>query len=425
MTEKTILAMYEAMAVGASIQRLAEIASEGMGNPINVSSVALDVLGYATPCEVDDEYWNSHNSSDVRTHYELEQIALEVGILPTHEPQILDKEPMRHRIMSCGAMRRNRPLAYVLALEYTHPFTEDDYVLLKALARIVAFRLANQPMDECQPGDAADRMMRGLLEGKLIPQDIVEATRLVEPANSDFCIIVAEPVSGFRDTVVPEHFVRALSQELPRGRVIAFRGRVVVMLPVAKKEADPAELCNRLGRIMKKRGMRCGISNVAGIRPGSVRRAYEQGLEVLQLGIDLFNDERIRCYHHQTLVPFRLFEAASQYDLWSLCDPAVEKLMEYDREYGTEWFVTAATFAFCNANTVQTAEKLNIHKSTMQYRLKKIGQILGLEWHDYCMLDSIKRTLYLWYYLERDKMLVEWGIDKDLLLSSIGIQLSS
>ncbi|MFO7695615.1 MAG: helix-turn-helix domain-containing protein [Anaerolineae bacterium] len=65
------------------------------------------------------------------------------------------------------------------------------------------------------------------------------------------------------------------------------------------------------------------------------------------------------------------------------------RLVDYDREHNTDLVATLHAFFEQNANASETARKLFVHRNTLNYRLRRIAEIVGLD------LDSADTRLAL------------------------------
>jgi sugar diacid utilization regulator len=62
-----------------------------------------------------------------------------------------------------------------------------------------------------------------------------------------------------------------------------------------------------------------------------------------------------------------------------VCAPEVLALKNYDRKHNTIYYETLYSYLRNNQRPVQTIKELNIHRSTLIYRLEKIQKITGLD----------------------------------------------
>lgn len=65
-----------------------------------------------------------------------------------------------------------------------------------------------------------------------------------------------------------------------------------------------------------------------------------------------------------------------------LISPELSRLMDYDREKGTQYFDTLRTYLLQERDIPRTSEALIIHRTTLLYRLKKIQSLLRLDLED-------------------------------------------
>ena len=66
-------------------------------------------------------------------------------------------------------------------------------------------------------------------------------------------------------------------------------------------------------------------------------------------------------------------------ELESLYGNSVGKLVEYDLHNGTAFLPSLQAYCESNFNVRETAEKLHLHYNSLQYRLKKISEITGMD----------------------------------------------
>ena len=62
--------------------------------------------------------------------------------------------------------------------------------------------------------------------------------------------------------------------------------------------------------------------------------------------------------------------------------PFVEPLTEYDRGHTSDLRRTLEVWLECGQTLEEAARRLHIHVSTLRYRLKKAGEVLGVDLRD-------------------------------------------
>lgn len=78
-----------------------------------------------------------------------------------------------------------------------------------------------------------------------------------------------------------------------------------------------------------------------------------------------------------------MFNSGNQSEILDYCNDKLNKLEVYDRANGTFLQETLLAYYMNGFSAVKTAEALYIHRNSLQYRLNKIEELLGIEMNDY------------------------------------------
>lgn len=95
-----------------------------------------------------------------------------------------------------------------------------------------------------------------------------------------------------------------------------------------------------------------------------------------------------------------LFNSGNREEVLSYCNEKLRKLEEYDHANGAFLVETLLEYYMSGFNTGKAAETLFVHRNSMQYRLKKIEEILGMkleesmEYLDLVNCILIKRLMF-------------------------------
>lgn len=124
-------------------------------------------------------------------------------------------------------------------------------------------------------------------------------------------------------------------------------------------------------------GMRCGVS--APTRDAaSIPLRYRQAGFALERAVG--KEGIFRCEDYA--FSYMLYVLRNDESASILLHPAVEKLEEYDAETQNELLLTLREYLKHNKNHQKTLEALNIHRSTLKYRLQRIEEITGADLDD-------------------------------------------
>ena len=64
------------------------------------------------------------------------------------------------------------------------------------------------------------------------------------------------------------------------------------------------------------------------------------------------------------------------------CQYVLGRLVAYDRAHNADLFRTLQVYFRCNGNALEAAERLFLHRNSLQYRLQRIETLLGIDLKD-------------------------------------------
>ena len=69
-------------------------------------------------------------------------------------------------------------------------------------------------------------------------------------------------------------------------------------------------------------------------------------------------------------------------NLRAVCHHAVSIINKHDKENGTDYLLTLETYLLNNKSLQEAANRLFVHKSTISYRLRCIGELVKIDYDD-------------------------------------------
>jgi purine catabolism regulator len=106
-----------------------------------------------------------------------------------------------------------------------------------------------------------------------------------------------------------------------------------------------------------------------------IKRAYFEAEQALMLGLLLHETPCITHFKDISIYSF-LASISSQTGLNQFVDSRLQSLVVYDQKFGTDLLHTLETFYSTNMSLTHTAKRLFVHRKTVQYRLKKINELM-------------------------------------------------
>ncbi|KAB8139967.1 PucR family transcriptional regulator [Chloroflexia bacterium SDU3-3] len=127
-------------------------------------------------------------------------------------------------------------------------------------------------------------------------------------------------------------------------------------------------------------------------------RSLREAEQAMILGRQLLDNGRVLDFGD--LGVYRLlFLLRESPELWDFYRTTLAALAEYDQKQRAELLKTLEAFFASLGNLAQTAEALHVHRNTLLYRLKRIGEISGLN------LEDPEERLALWIALKAHRVM--------------------
>ena len=164
----------------------------------------------------------------------------------------------------------------------------------------------------------------------------------------------------------------------------------------------------RLEELLEKFNAYAGIGNSTRFMT-SLRPIYIQAAATTRLGKIFCPDpsQRIFSFNDYLMYFFidLIVESAVKLHNFSnisyLCSPGVIGLLRYDKKNGTDLFNTVQVYIKCNCNSALCAQKLSLHRNTVNYRVKTIEALLCQSLDDLNVRMSIMLSCFILEYESR------------------------
>ena len=131
-----------------------------------------------------------------------------------------------------------------------------------------------------------------------------------------------------------------------------------------------------LARYGYKAGISCQFDNIE-----ELPIFYRQAMMALKIGHVFSRKENIS-YYSQLLTYDILLTTDSKEPMRHFCRKELDKLIDHDKRFGSDYYNTFYTFLRCFGNKNLTAQQLFVHRNTLVYRLDKIVEILDIDLFD-------------------------------------------
>lgn len=191
-----------------------------------------------------------------------------------------------------------------------------------------------------------------------------------------------------------------LKSILPNSNIVLFKKNIVILLDIKDESSIDDKIIAKLENFLKENSMTMAISNkFSNIL--DMRKYYVQAYKTLKLANMLDIEGNLFIYEN-----FKFYDLLNNIEkninLKDFLNQAVLKLIDYDKEYNTEYFDTLKQYIKFNQNIGKTADEMFIHRNTLTYRLNKIKDILNIDFEDSETIFHVALSIKILEYLNKE-----------------------
>ncbi len=324
-------------------------------------------------------------------------------LLGATEPQVIRRREHRDAFAAFDALAphsrsalvspmrvSDRVIGTIVCLaEGQHAFGAEDGELVSMVASQAALAVQNARLIEAL---TERNVVRDLFEGLMLGEEgelglETRALRLGLDLSRSHVVVVFE-VTAHPPDFDGERLWMGIRQDLIGGfpgSLVSYRDHTLTALVRLSDASSLERLAERLGE-SKARHERppdllvsVGLSRVCTRvidYPDAfeqARRALLMGRAVRGLGAVVTFDELGAQWH--------LFSVAQQ-QVRDVYQERLERLLDHDREKGTDLFHTVEVFLECRGNVKDAAARLYVHRNTLRQRFEKIRRVAGVDLSD-------------------------------------------
>ena len=267
----------------------------------------------------------------------------------------------------------------LLVAEYRRGFRRLDYAVAELLAQRALILLSRGRPGPEHTYRSMDDIVLDLLNGRpLEPTEEARMPDMLGWSRGDMMLCMRLEPQQQVESAVLEHALHSdLFQAFPKGYILFSGHQQCVLLNLTREGMAPAMLRHRLSPLCRDYCLYAGISSpVSGIR--ELQIAYQQAKIALEKAFEL-RSERWMISFSDCALEYMLNQAQREMDLGHLVLPEIRRLIEYDREKGTQYYETLRAYLLNERDIPRTSEALIIHRTTLLYRLRKLETVAPID----------------------------------------------
>ena len=257
--------------------------------------------------------------------------------------------------------------------------TDRDYVLLDILASFIQLAMESNPVTDGNSIRHLSYLIQRMLDGER-PNKNEISTYLNrnewQLTDQYFCLVITPQQ---KDDVLNTSGAlgSALSLYLANNTYLILQDEIFFVVNLTLSGMTQQEVYERIVPELRDSMLKAGISTIFSDF-SLLYDFYRQCCEALRIGREkhpMFWYFRFEDY----MLQYMLEKSSGQLGSSAMVHPKVYRLVEYDKKHGTQFCELLLVYLENNMSTIQTTQKLYIHKNTFLYRIAKVKEITDLD----------------------------------------------
>ena len=275
-----------------------------------------------------------------------------------------------------------KKLGHIVVSAIDKPFEPIDTEFLLILKKYVALQISKDQFVQTSRGFNYEFFLRDLLDHKINPQNIsAQKQAMISDyfAGNMFCLVIDLTKNI---NLVNTKFIRfSLENHIPNIKTLIYNQQIIAIISINDADTLPTKYSDAINDLIKEHSLYIGASNCFNTIL-EFEDYYKQALHAINLGTAQNNDPafyRFSTYYLEHM----LNTFASIESINSFCHPKMKQLIEYDKKHNSKLAYTLYMYLINNQNLAATSDAMDMHRSSLIYRFKKITEIIGEDYGDY------------------------------------------
>ena len=285
----------------------------------------------------------------------------------------------------------------LLVAKKNRDFLHRDFLLAEVLTQRAMMLLRRKRLGDEDMHQNMDDIIFALVQGKQTERsDLNYLLKMLDWQMTDRFLCLRMRPQQSSNTAMVDHLLHSdLFRCFPGSYILLDSQEQCVILNLSRNPA--VAIRHRLAPLCRDYGLYVGISSpVQGI--GDIKAAYHQAGAALEQAFRM-RSEKWMVSFSECALDHVLRNLPAPLNPGHLVMPELRELIQYDQEKGTQYFVTLREYLLQERDIPRTSEALIIHRTTLQYRLKKIQSLLGVDLED--PWKRLQLQLSLWILQEQ------------------------
>lgn len=407
--------ILEALYYGQGLQALVDIASELLENTVAILDTNWKLLAHSRVYPVVHPTMQAALKSGYLDSAVVERMK-EDGLfeqLRRNGKMIIfpmtEEDPSCHGICWCYIRVNGTVSGYFVVYGDRAPIAEYYPDIIMRLARFASMELQKERGSAPDQDAAYEALMLDLLEERITDQLVIlRRLRLLDQKlEPRLHVITIRKMSAKAQIALSAVERERLRDFFPGCLAVSYERGFVLLVSSADGSIPVQEDMEALNREFQVNSLSAGVSNEF-TNLAELSRYYRQSTKALEFGWSIASKGGL--FHYTDYAIYHALELCTKHvDLRDLCHPGILKLQESTDPGDQDLFQTLYLYLLYMKDVNRVSNRLNIHRSTLFYRLNKIKAITGVDLDDgnviSHLLFSYKLIEYMDIFTPSDRML--------------------
>lgn len=378
------LRLYDRLATGQGLKDLVNFGGAVLGNPIIVVDNGMKILAYSQN-DQPDATWNELIEKGFHP-YELTKAIIADGVtekfMNEEMPVIFMPESRETQHLGWRLVIAGKIVGYIAVIDNYRPFEEDDIEILTVLCKVVSIELQKNNNYWQTKGMVFKDLINDLLNDQLKNTKLVnERLKYLDIKFNEFLtLLVAEYKLESTQNIPFSYIQETLEATVFGGRCAVYNNKLVLVINRRTKNSFSEEEVLKINKLLEEYQMIAGVSR-SFCDITRLKNYYDQSIKATELGLHF--DVKKSIYIYEDYMEYHLIEtAASLGEVKAICSPMISDLIEYDRQNKSELVNSLFAYLSSGNNLAESALKIGIHRNSMNYRIRKIEEVLNIKVDD-------------------------------------------
>lgn len=399
--------IYDSLYSSDNMKDILNIAEKYLNNPIFLVDTSYALLCRSNLAQTNNSYIDKYNE---RYYLKFDIVNLMKKnkcidtIYNSSKPFFhYDKE----NFIFCSVKVNGITTGYICIEKINKDFSNSDLELVSTLSKVIASYFEKEHIFISNSGLCDEYYLIDLLSNNFDNIDYIKdrLKNSMFDLKENFILISVPYVQEFKDY----RYNFGLKELMQSGKNILknclstyYEDNIIFLVSSSHFNVITDSITNQLVKFLKLNKLRCGISYVFDDL-NNIHDYLIQSQNAVRLSSKSACEDVVS--HFEDYIDYYLFSIADsknsceKINLKTLIHPYITKLIDYDEKNNSELFKTFKAYFENNKNSVNTAQSLNINRSTFFYRFHKIEKVLSTDLNSYSY--KLKVALQLHNYISQ------------------------